>query len=51
MGDKFLRFGGKGTKPNFIPNYVNTPISDPVLTYEYRDIKKEKWLAGNMRLY
>jgi len=51
LGPKFLRFGGKGTKPNYIPNYINQPISDPILMHNYRDINKEKWLAGKMKFY
>ncbi len=51
LGHKFLRFGGKGTKPNYIPNYVGQPISDPILMHNYRDEKKDKWLAGKMKFY
>lgn len=51
ISHKFLRFGGKATKPNYVENYVNQPISDPVLLHNFRDPQKEKWLFGKMKFY
>ena len=37
------------SKPNFIGNYVRASPSQFPLLHAYREVRKEKWLAGNFR--
>jgi len=45
-----FRFGDKATKPVYIPNYVTLTLSKPAIKHNFREINKEKWLAGDMKL-
>ncbi len=47
VNNDFSKYIGKATisKPTFIPNYVSMTPSDPPLSYQFREIKKEKWVA------
>jgi hypothetical protein len=41
----FLNSVGKlSSKPGFIPNYVNITPSEPPVNFNFRDIKKNKWM-------
>lgn len=32
-------------KPQYIPNYVNLCPSDPPVNYQFRELKKDKWVG------
>jgi len=49
LGTSFFKFATPATKPHVIPNYVNLTISKPPCNYNFRDIKKDKWIAGMMK--
>lgn len=43
----FISTVGKSAvkKPAYIPNYVNLSPSEPPLNYQFREIKKTKWVG------
>jgi hypothetical protein len=43
----FSKYVGKATisKPTFIENYVNKTPSEPPVNYQFREVRKEKWIA------
>ena len=50
VGDPNFKFGGKATKPKFISNYVNLTPSEPATNHKFREVAKQRWVGGDMRL-
>ena len=50
LGVNHFRFGGKATKPNYIPNFVGLDVTEPPVNHKFRAVAKEKWVGGHMRV-
>lgn len=50
LGPTAFRFGGKATKPSYIPNYVNLDPSEPPSNHKFREVDKKKWIGGDLKL-
>lgn len=45
-----MKVGGKSTKPVMIANYVTLTFSEPPSNHKFREVKKDKWVGGTMKL-
>jgi hypothetical protein len=50
VGPTRFKYATKGEKAQYISNYVVSDFSKPASNHRFREISKDKWVAGDLKL-